>query len=282
MKTLMLGAVFFTSFAISIFPASYTVTLPVGITALANPLNNSSNTPNVLFPDTDGSRDGDMIIYYSCSSGTYRVLTFDSANPTAISDMVDLYNEIPVLAPGRGFYYWNTVGVTESVTFTGAVPTAVYPSPYVCSDGGYFFLGAQNTNSSNYQDYVGAAPQNGSQVLIHKNSHSTIIPIYPYAATNYDIYTFANGAWSPGFPPLAICQPAVFYIPATPQLSINISRANVVLSWPTNAVGFTLLSATNILPTAWITNSTLPAIVNGQNTVTSLISGAQQFYRLSQ
>lgn len=282
MKILLLAGAFYSSLAVSVFAASYSVTLPLGITALANPLNNSSNTPNVLFPDADGSRDGDMIYYYSCLSGSYHYLTFDSQNPTAISDMVDSFHEIPILAPGRGFYYWNASGVTESVTFTGAVPTTVYPSPYVCGDGGYFFLGAQNTNSSSYQDYVGVAPQNGSQVLIHKNSNSTIIPVYPYAATNYDIYTFANGAWSPSAPPLAICQSAVFYIPATPQLSINISRDNVVLTWPTNAVGVTLLSATNLLPTAWITNSTVPFIVNGQNTVTNPMSVGQHFYRLSQ
>jgi hypothetical protein len=281
MKTLFLSVGVSTAFATSIFAASYTVTLPVGITALANPLDNSSNTPNVLFPDADGSRDGDVLYYYNCS-GFFQYVTFDSASPTVFSDEngnIATMDEIPVLAPGRGFYYQNTVGVTESVTFTGAVPTAVYPSPYYCGCGEYSLLGAQNTNSSTYQDYTGTAPQTGSQVLIHLSGQ----PAFPYTAQNYTIYTFTNGAWSPGAPPLAICRPAVFYVPCpAPQLSINFSRAAVVLTWPTNAAGVTLLFTTNILPTGWVTNSAVPVIVNGQNTVTNPISGGQQFYRLSQ
>jgi hypothetical protein len=55
------------------------------------------------------------------------------------------------------------------------------------------------------------------------------------------------------------------------------------LTWPTNAVGFTLQSTTNLhSPAAWVTNSPAPVVINGQNTVTNPISGAQQFYRLRQ
>ena len=141
---------------ISIFAASFTVPLPPGLTALANPLNNSSNTPEVLFPDADGSRDGDFLFFATCSGG-YQTLVFDSESPTVFSNEngdIATMAEIPILAPGRGFYYLNTQGMPESVTFTGAAPTAVYPSPYSCGCGEYSFLGAQNTNSSSYQDYV--------------------------------------------------------------------------------------------------------------------------------
>jgi uncharacterized repeat protein (TIGR03803 family) len=68
-----------------------------------------------------------------------------------------------------------------------------------------------------------------------------------------------------------------------PQLTIIPSGANVILTWPTNAAGFTLQSTTNLGSSAvWTTNSPGPVVVNGQNTVTNPISGAQQFYRLSQ
>jgi uncharacterized repeat protein (TIGR03803 family) len=72
-----------------------------------------------------------------------------------------------------------------------------------------------------------------------------------------------------------------------PPLTIVLSGVRVVLSWPTNTptppAGFTLQSTTNLVsPAAWSTVSPGPAIVNGQNAVTNLISGAQQFYRLSQ
>ncbi len=68
-----------------------------------------------------------------------------------------------------------------------------------------------------------------------------------------------------------------------PQLSITHAGAYVILSWPTNSVGFTLQSTTNLVPpTIWTTNSPAPVVVNGQHTVTNPISGTQQFYRLSQ
>ena len=68
-----------------------------------------------------------------------------------------------------------------------------------------------------------------------------------------------------------------------PQLTIIRSGANVILTWPTNASGFTLQSTTNLIsPAVWITNSPAPVVVNGQNTVTNPISGTKKFYRLKQ
>jgi len=73
-----------------------------------------------------------------------------------------------------------------------------------------------------------------------------------------------------------------------PQLTITPSGTNMILSWPANVAGFdytgyTLQSTTNLgSPSVWGTNSPTPVVVNGQNTVTSPISGAQQFYRLVQ
>jgi len=73
----------------------------------------------------------------------------------------------------------------------------------------------------------------------------------------------------------------------TPQVAINHSGANLVLTWPTNVAGFdyggyTLQSATNLGSSAiWPTNSPAPVVVNGQNVVTNPISGTQMFFRLS-
>jgi uncharacterized repeat protein (TIGR03803 family) len=68
--------------------------------------------------------------------------------------------------------------------------------------------------------------------------------------------------------------------PAPPQLTIALSGSNVILTWPTNAAGFTLEFATNLAASAWNTNLPAPVVVSGQNTVTNAISNAQQFYRL--
>ena len=68
-----------------------------------------------------------------------------------------------------------------------------------------------------------------------------------------------------------------------PKLTIALSGTNVVLTWATNAPGFTLESTTNIAaPVPWATNSSPITILNGQYTVTNFTAGTQEFYRLIQ
>ncbi len=66
------------------------------------------------------------------------------------------------------------------------------------------------------------------------------------------------------------------------KMAIALSGGNVILTWPTNAVGYTLESTTNLSLAVWTTNSATPAVVNGQNTVTNPVSAKPMFYRLSQ
>ncbi len=68
-----------------------------------------------------------------------------------------------------------------------------------------------------------------------------------------------------------------------PTLTIFPSGANVILTWPTNATGFTLQSTTNLVSTTVWSNVSLAAVVvNTNNAVTNALSGKQTFYRLSQ
>jgi uncharacterized repeat protein (TIGR03803 family) len=68
-----------------------------------------------------------------------------------------------------------------------------------------------------------------------------------------------------------------------PTLAIFPSGANVVLTWPTNATGYTLQSTTNLVSTTvWSNVSPAAVVVNTNNAVTNAISGKQKFYRLSQ
>ena len=64
------------------------------------------------------------------------------------------------------------------------------------------------------------------------------------------------------------------------QLTIIRSGPNVILTWPTNAVGFTLQSASS-LTSVWSINPSLPIVIGAQNTVTNPVSGPKAFYRLS-
>jgi hypothetical protein len=74
----------------------------------------------------------------------------------------------------------------------------------------------------------------------------------------------------------------VFSLIIPPQLTIIRSGTNVTLTWPTNATGFTLEFATNLVsPIFWNTNSPAPVVINRQNTVTNPIPGTHQFFRLS-
>jgi hypothetical protein len=60
------------------------------------------------------------------------------------------------------------------------------------------------------------------------------------------------------------------------------AASSLIIAWPTNSPALTLQSTTNLIPpTLWATVSPAPVVVNGQYTVTNIISGAQQFFRLA-
>jgi uncharacterized repeat protein (TIGR03803 family) len=93
--------------------------------------------------------------------------------------------------------------------------------------------------------------------------------------TLYGTTSFGGSSWSGTVFSLSL--------PMPPRLTISPMGQTVILTWPTNATGFTLQSTTTLDPSAiWTTNLPSPVVVNGQNTVTNPITGTQQFYRLSQ
>jgi uncharacterized repeat protein (TIGR03803 family) len=68
-----------------------------------------------------------------------------------------------------------------------------------------------------------------------------------------------------------------------PELAIVRSAPNVVLTWPTNEAGFILESTTNPASAGfWSPVAPAAVVVNGQNTVTNPVIGAQRLYRLTQ
>lgn len=65
------------------------------------------------------------------------------------------------------------------------------------------------------------------------------------------------------------------------QLNIKPAGAfQVTLYWPTNAVGWTLESATNLNTTSWETVTKAPTIANTNFSLTASAAVAQQFFRL--
>ena len=64
-------------------------------------------------------------------------------------------------------------------------------------------------------------------------------------------------------------------LPVTPpQLTIISFGAKVILTWPTNATGFTLLSAPTL-------TTTFTNILAARSPYTNAITGSQQFFRLA-
>jgi hypothetical protein len=59
------------------------------------------------------------------------------------------------------------------------------------------------------------------------------------------------------------------------------ARNQIIFSWATNSVGFTLQSKSQLTAAAaWVDSTVAPAVVNSRFTVTNIITGAAQFYRL--
>ena len=65
-----------------------------------------------------------------------------------------------------------------------------------------------------------------------------------------------------------------------PVIGLQLVGDKIVVSWPTNWLGFSLESATSLPAASWTSNSASPAILNGQFTVTNAIIGGEKFYRL--
>ena len=116
-------------------------------------------------------------------------------------------------------------------------------------------LSASSTNTAVLAFYHVAASTNGT----------TVTQASVASVTYFTIITTMNSVAAPA-----------------PVLTIRPSGTNVILTWPTNAAGYTLVFATNLVSPVWLTNSPPPVVVNTNNAVTNGISGTQKFYRLSQ
>jgi hypothetical protein len=71
-------------------------------------------------------------------------------------------------------------------------------------------------------------------------------------------------------------------VPLRPTLNARPRSDELVLSWPTNAAGFSLQVTSNLTPpVTWTDSANSPAVIGTQFTVTNRIFGRDQFYRLT-
>jgi uncharacterized repeat protein (TIGR03803 family) len=69
-------------------------------------------------------------------------------------------------------------------------------------------------------------------------------------------------------------------LPERPKLTITRSGANVILTWPMNATGFTLQSNTNLSSGSWSNVTSGIAIVSTNYLFTHAVDGKASFFRL--
>ena len=66
-----------------------------------------------------------------------------------------------------------------------------------------------------------------------------------------------------------------------PSLKAKPNGNELILSWPTNAVGFTLQSTLDLTPpVTWIDSTSVPTVIGAHFTLTNSTSGGARFYRL--
>ena len=189
-----------------------------------------------------------------------------------------------------------TFTTLHSFTAGGYVSSGKYTN----SDGGYPIAGLILSGNSLYgTTSYGGGSSRGTVFKVNTHGRS-FMTLHTFSAP--DIFSFTNSDGAFPYAGLILSgntlygtavgggssgNGTVFSLSlesvSAPQLSVIPSGANVILTWPTHAPGFTLQSSTNHVSTAaWITVSPGPVLVNGQNAVTDPISGPQKFYRLSQ
>jgi hypothetical protein len=124
------------------------------------------------------------------------------------------------------------------------------------SAGNVFYERTYNWNSTSVQT--------GNRLVSTRFTNSAALP-----PGDYSLVVVANGISSDA---------VAFTIP--PRLGILLSGGSVVLSWPTNATGYFLESATNF-DFSPVQDLLAPRVVNGQYVVTNSIFGGQMYFRLS-
>ena len=183
-----------------------------------------------------------------------------------------------------GLGYGTVFKVTANGTLTNFYSFSTFSSPgglVQGSDGNFYgtteYGGNTNLNGGFGYGTVFTVTTNGTLTTLH--SFSTFsIPGGLVQGSDGNFYgtTQLGGTNNAG---------TIFRLTIQPQLTMTVSGANVILSWPTNYPGWYLQKTVNLGAAGFVQITLLapPIIVNGQFVVTlpNAVTGTQQFYRLS-
>jgi uncharacterized repeat protein (TIGR03803 family) len=164
-------------------------------------------------------------------------------------------------------------GFTNLYSFAGSPSDGAYPQAGVIFSGNTLY-GTTSEGGSSGRGTVFAVNTDGTGFTnLHNFAGSPSDGAYPRAGVIFSgntLYgTTSEGGSSGRGTIFSLSLGAV----SAPQLTIIFSGANVILTWPTNAAGFTMQSATAI--TGTFTN-----IPGATSPYTNPITGSQQYFRL--
>jgi uncharacterized repeat protein (TIGR03803 family) len=240
----------------------------------------SSGSGTVFALNTDGS--GFKTLHSFTAVSTY-VVNSDGYGP---SSLFLSGNVLYGTAARGGSSGWGTLfalntdasGFKTLYNFTGGAGAPILSGHTLLGTGGGGSSGVVfkiNTDGTGFTTLYSFTAQSPSPCPCFNNDGASPDDLI---LSGNNLYGTANAGGASGYGTIfSISLPT-----APPQLAITPSGANVILTWPTTATGFTLQSTTNLISPFWTTNLPAPVVVNGQNTVTNPNSGTQQLFRLSQ
>lgn len=218
------------------------------------------------------------------------IISSNTLYGTTISGGKGYGSVFAVNTDGTGFtnlYFFTATYADSQTNSGGAYPqgrlTLMGNTLYGTTSGSENFgpgtVFAVNTDGTGFTTLHSFPPGTPAPINLLINDDGSY-PMSGLLLSDYTLYGTTEQGGSMGYG-------TVFSLSLLPQLAITLSGAHVILTWPTNIVGFaaefTLQSTTNLVsPGGWTSVSPEPIVVNGKNTVTNLISDGQKFYRLSQ
>ncbi|MGI8964793.1 MAG: choice-of-anchor tandem repeat GloVer-containing protein, partial [Limisphaerales bacterium] len=257
---------------------------------------NGANPEGALMQASDGNFYGTTRFGGDLRGGTsFGAGTVFRMTPEGLLTTLVIFNYTNGATPGArllqardGLLYGSTAqggighGTIFKMTTNGALTTLV---AFDGTNGAGSLPLIQGSDGNFYGASGGGTNNNGIIFRMTTQGQLTTIFAFDYLTTGYDPTGVVQGSDGNLYGTTSLgpgsSDGTVFrLVMPGPQLNFARTGNQLILSWPTNAVGFTLQSITNLTSTNWINSTDCPIILGGQYTVTNNRSSGSRFYRL--
>jgi hypothetical protein len=191
------------------------------------------------------------------NTGSYSIS--QSATTSASTSIISLSGDLAFGAAAVGSELDNFLTIHNSGTGTLHVTNVICPAGFTGSWSGSIAAGSSTDVLIAFQPTLPASYRGA--IVVSSDAGS---------GTNTIAVSGTGTSTDPHNPNIAI--------------AVKIQPGNaLVMTWPTNAVGFQLEFATNLVPSAiWSPVGTAATIVNGQYVLTNSVTGRNMYFRLHQ